>query len=138
MNEAVALTLSPETVLGEMKKNGVTHVVWLPDSETLRGHPPPGNQAQSRANSVVEARRAGGVEAELDRRGDFIDVLPTGATGAQENLLDLALVDRNALGDRDHWFDRRQPLMQMRGSSVAALRDRPARCAASTTAAMSL
>jgi hypothetical protein len=21
-------------VLGEMKKNGVTHVVWLPDSET--------------------------------------------------------------------------------------------------------
>src|SRR5260370_38670591 len=25
---------SPEPVLGEMKKNGVTHVVWLPDSET--------------------------------------------------------------------------------------------------------
>jgi sulfopyruvate decarboxylase subunit alpha len=27
-------SLNPETVLGEMKKNGVTHVVWLPDSET--------------------------------------------------------------------------------------------------------
>lgn len=26
--------LSPETVLAEMKKNGVSHVVWLPDSET--------------------------------------------------------------------------------------------------------
>jgi sulfopyruvate decarboxylase subunit alpha len=26
--------LSPETVLNEMKKNGVSHVVWLPDSET--------------------------------------------------------------------------------------------------------
>jgi len=26
--------LSPEKVLAEMKKNGVTHVVWLPDSET--------------------------------------------------------------------------------------------------------
>jgi sulfopyruvate decarboxylase TPP-binding subunit len=26
--------LSPETVLEQMKKNGVTHVVWLPDSET--------------------------------------------------------------------------------------------------------
>src|SRR5262249_34399644 len=26
--------LSPETVLEEMTKNGVTHVVWLPDSET--------------------------------------------------------------------------------------------------------
>jgi len=26
--------LSPEVVLQQMKKNGVTHVVWLPDSET--------------------------------------------------------------------------------------------------------
>ena len=26
--------LSPEIVLAEMKKNGITHVVWLPDSET--------------------------------------------------------------------------------------------------------
>jgi sulfopyruvate decarboxylase TPP-binding subunit len=26
--------LSPSTVLGELKKNGVTHVVWLPDTET--------------------------------------------------------------------------------------------------------
>jgi sulfopyruvate decarboxylase TPP-binding subunit len=32
MSEAAAL--SPERVLAEMKKNGVTHVVWLPDSET--------------------------------------------------------------------------------------------------------
>jgi len=34
MNDAAVIALSPETVLGEMKKNGVTHVVWLPDSET--------------------------------------------------------------------------------------------------------
>lgn len=26
--------LSPEIVLAELKKNGITHVVWLPDSET--------------------------------------------------------------------------------------------------------
>jgi|GEM_PF-4415830 len=26
--------LDPQTVLDAMKKNGVTHVVWLPDSET--------------------------------------------------------------------------------------------------------
>lgn len=26
--------LNPETILEEFKKNGVTHVVWLPDSET--------------------------------------------------------------------------------------------------------
>jgi sulfopyruvate decarboxylase TPP-binding subunit len=36
MNDTVVSTtqLSPETVLREMKKQGVTHVVWLPDSET--------------------------------------------------------------------------------------------------------
>jgi sulfopyruvate decarboxylase subunit alpha len=33
-NQAHEAGLSPETVLEEMKKNGVTHVVWLPDSET--------------------------------------------------------------------------------------------------------
>jgi hypothetical protein len=36
MNDAAVTALSPETVLCEMKKNGVTHVVWLPDSETTR------------------------------------------------------------------------------------------------------
>src|SRR5215210_482982 len=36
MNDMVTNTtqLSPETVLAQMKKHGVTHVVWLPDSET--------------------------------------------------------------------------------------------------------
>ena len=31
---AEAAALSPETVMREMKKNGVTDIVWLPDSET--------------------------------------------------------------------------------------------------------
>ena len=34
MNDAGMVALSPETVLAEMKKGGVTDVVWLPDSET--------------------------------------------------------------------------------------------------------
>lgn len=34
MASAGTASLSPETVLAEMKKNGITHVVWLPDSET--------------------------------------------------------------------------------------------------------
>ena len=34
MNDMPANVLSPETVLDHIKKNGVTHVVWLPDSET--------------------------------------------------------------------------------------------------------
>src|SRR6201987_2243405 len=33
MNDVPANVLSPETVLAEMKKHGVTHVVSLPDSE---------------------------------------------------------------------------------------------------------
>ena len=34
MTQSHEALLSPETVLGEMKKNGITHVVSLPDSET--------------------------------------------------------------------------------------------------------
>jgi sulfopyruvate decarboxylase subunit alpha len=34
MNDSVRTHLSPQTVLERMKKHGVTHVVWLPDSET--------------------------------------------------------------------------------------------------------
>ena len=34
MTQTQNAELSPEIVLGEMTKNGVTHVVWLPDSET--------------------------------------------------------------------------------------------------------
>lgn len=34
MSESQEGFLSPKTVLAEMKKNGITHVLWLPDSET--------------------------------------------------------------------------------------------------------
>lgn len=34
MNDMTVAHLSPEVVLDELKKQGVTHVVWLPDSET--------------------------------------------------------------------------------------------------------
>ena len=34
MDTSQVAHLSPEIVLQEMKQNGVTHVVWLPDSET--------------------------------------------------------------------------------------------------------
>jgi len=34
MNKTSSTGLSPNTVLQEIRKNGVTHVVWLPDSET--------------------------------------------------------------------------------------------------------
>ena len=34
MNELSKVALTPETVLRQMKQNGVTDIVWLPDSET--------------------------------------------------------------------------------------------------------
>jgi hypothetical protein len=34
MNDMTANVLSPETMLAQIKKHGVTHVVYLPDSET--------------------------------------------------------------------------------------------------------
>ena len=34
MTDAAPPQLNPATLLEQMKKNGVTHVVWLPDSET--------------------------------------------------------------------------------------------------------
>ena len=34
MSDQTTVALSPETVLRHMMENGVTDVVWLPDSET--------------------------------------------------------------------------------------------------------
>jgi len=39
MNDAPVIALSPETVLEQMKKNGITHVVWLPDSRPTADNP---------------------------------------------------------------------------------------------------
>ena len=36
MNDAASVALRPEIVLQEMKRNRVTDVIWLPDSETNR------------------------------------------------------------------------------------------------------
>src|SRR6516225_4813190 len=73
------------------------------DENAVGGHPPSGEQAQSGSRRFVEARRAEGIEAELDRGGDLVDVLSAGAAGANEDLFDLVLVDRDAVGDRDHF-----------------------------------
>src|SRR5208282_2272155 len=72
------------------------------DENAINGHPPSGEQAQSGSRRFVEARRVEGIEAELDRGGDLVDVLSAGAAGANEDLFDLVLVDRDVVGDRDH------------------------------------
>ncbi|MFN7087429.1 MAG: hypothetical protein ACK4N4_12485 [Burkholderiales bacterium] len=69
METAHSAHLSPQTVLREMKSNGVTHVVWLPDSETswlyalMKADPALGLIAVAReglAFSVAAGLHAGG------------------------------------------------------------------------------
>jgi hypothetical protein len=72
------------------------------DENAIGGHAPSGQQAQSGSRRVVEARRVEGIEAKLDGGGDLVDILSARAAGANEDLLDLVLVDRDAVGDRDH------------------------------------
>src|SRR5437868_14338671 len=69
MSEASTVALSPETVLAEMKQNGVAGVVWLPDSETnwlhLRTKAEPalrlvGVSREGHACSVAAGLAAGG------------------------------------------------------------------------------
>ena len=43
------------------------------------------------------------IEAELDRGGDLVDVLPARATGVDEDFFDFVLGDRDAVGDRDQF-----------------------------------
>ena len=63
--------------------------------------------------------------------GDVVDGLSAGASGADKGHFDFVLVNHDAVGNRDHFPGTK-------GSSVATLRERPARCAASTTAVLSL
>ncbi len=69
MNDVAAVSLSPETVLQEMKKNGVTDIVWLPDSETnwlfllMRAEPSlrlVGVSREGHACSIAAGLHAGG------------------------------------------------------------------------------
>jgi len=72
------------------------------DDYAIGGHSPPSMPAQAHARRFVEARRACRIEAKLHRGGDFVDVLPAGAAGPDKALFDLALVERDAVGDPDH------------------------------------
>ena len=69
MAETAAVALRPETVLQQMKDNGVTDVVWLPDSETnwlyllMQGEPSlrlVGVSREGHACSIAAGLAAGG------------------------------------------------------------------------------
>src|SRR5712691_390979 len=68
----------------------------------LVGEPPPGEALEPRAHVSRQRRRAAHVEAQLHRGRELVDVLPAGPRGADEALLELALVDADHGGDADH------------------------------------
>ena len=57
---------------------------------------------KARAHVVFHLSEAVDVEAQLDRRRDLVDVLPAGASGADEALFEIALVDRQGGGHGNH------------------------------------
>ena len=60
---------------------------------------PATRQRGSRHRSAVTANRA--VEPELYRGRELVDILPAGAGGAHEALLDFGVIDGDVIGDAD-------------------------------------
>src|SRR5262249_37890286 len=61
-----------------------------------------GELLQTEANRLGERRRAACIEAQLHGRRDFVDVLAARPGRADEALADLAIADRERVGDADH------------------------------------
>jgi len=65
-------------------------------------NPLPGKPDQPFAHLFGQGPGVAGVEAQLDRRRDLVDVLTAGTGGADEPLLDVALVHADLSRDPDH------------------------------------
>src|SRR6266849_176887 len=63
---------------------------------------PAGQPFKPSAHIVGQALRAAHVEAKLHRARELVDILPTRSRGADEPLLELALVDADALVYSNH------------------------------------
>jgi hypothetical protein len=72
------------------------------DEHALVGHAPAGEALQPLAYGVGQCRRAPHIESELHRRRKLVDVLAAGTGRANEALLDLSLVDGDAIAYLDH------------------------------------
>src|SRR5262249_30069091 len=77
----------------------------------LAREPSAGEAFEPRAHVVGKARRAAHVEAKLDGARKLVDVLPAGARGADEVLLELALGDADGRGDADHRRPAARPMI---------------------------
>src|SRR6266700_3137597 len=88
-----------ERVLPVARLGAVT--LRIDDEHALAREPPAGEPLEPLSN-LLRQIRSRDVEAQLDRGRDLVDVLAARSRGAQEALLDAALVDRNAGRDANH------------------------------------
>src|SRR5215510_281469 len=72
------------------------------DHHAIVGEPAAGQPFEPRAHRVGQRWRVAHVEAQLYGGRDLVDILPARTRGADEALLDLALVDGDRIGDADH------------------------------------
>src|SRR5260370_5576854 len=88
-----------ERVLPVARLGAVT--LRIDDEHALARQPAAGEPFEAQPDLIGQAR-PGDVEAQLDRGRDLVDVLAARPRGAQEALLDVALVDHNAGRDANH------------------------------------
>jgi hypothetical protein len=79
------------------------------NEDAILRHAAAGELGEANRDVVRQRRRAAHVEAELHGARHLVDVLPARPGGAHEALLDLALVERDGLGDPDHGAGRTAP-----------------------------
>ena len=72
------------------------------DDHALVRHAAARERSQPRFEIVGKVGRAERIEAQLHRRRRGVDMLSARAGGSNERLADLALVDRDEMGDGDH------------------------------------
>lgn len=72
------------------------------DDDAILGHPLTGEPGQARFEIIGQRGRPQGIEPQLHRGLDLVDVLPTGAGSPDEIKNDLLLGDRYGAGDAQH------------------------------------
>ena len=74
------------------------------DDVAILGEPPAGQAAGAGAQVFGQGRRTGEVEAELNRRRELVDILPTRPAGMDESFTDLSRVQSYMFGNFNHDF----------------------------------
>ena len=72
------------------------------DDDPIAGQSRAGQALQPGADLRRQRGRVARVEAKLHRAGNFVDILPARSRGANEGFGDLAFVEGNVGGDRNH------------------------------------